>query len=290
MIDLHVHTKYSDGTDDVPELLARAEAAGLECISITDHNDCRAYEVLCKLNVKDYYSGRIIPGCEFNASIQGILIEILGYKVDMNVLSAKLPDYYSPSSQQRSLEFQRILEVCRKCGVTMDENAINFNPVVHTSEECIHKEIVRHPENKKFFVSEKAWQDENAFYRLCLSNPKDVFYIDYSDLYPSAAQVVNLIKEAGGLVFIPHIYQYGENSEMIFQTLMRDYPIDGIECYYKMYSDEQTRFLINFCRENHLYMSGGTDYHGEARPGVKLGLGRGNLDIPFSLVADWVDK
>ena len=56
MIDLHMHTKYSDGTDDIIEFLKKAEENNLEIISITDHNTVKAYFELEKLNVKDYFS------------------------------------------------------------------------------------------------------------------------------------------------------------------------------------------------------------------------------------------
>lgn len=56
MIDLHMHTKYSDGTDGVIEFLKKAEKANLDIISITDHNTVKAYFELEKLNIKDYFS------------------------------------------------------------------------------------------------------------------------------------------------------------------------------------------------------------------------------------------
>lgn len=56
MIDLHMHTKYSDGTDDIIEFLEKAEKNNLEIISITDHNTVKAYYELEKLNIKDYFS------------------------------------------------------------------------------------------------------------------------------------------------------------------------------------------------------------------------------------------
>ena len=60
MIDLHMHTTYSDGTDTVKELLEKAEDIGLEVISITDHNTCKAYFEMEKFNVKEIYKGNII--------------------------------------------------------------------------------------------------------------------------------------------------------------------------------------------------------------------------------------
>ena len=290
MIDLHIHTKYSDGTDDVPELLAKAEAAGIECLSITDHDDCRAYEVLAKINAKDYYTGRIIPGCEFTTTIEGITIELLGYKVDTSLLSRRIPECYMPRTERRKIAYQRLLKVCRKLGIVVDEENIVFVPETDHATVVIHDELVKHPENRKFFSNEEAWEGNPVFYRACVCNPRDIFYVDNSDNQPSVEEVIGLIKEAGGLVFIPHVYAYGENSERLFEILIRDYPIDGIECCYKMYSDEQTRFLMDFCKKNNLYMSGGSDYHGDAAPDVFLGTGKGNLNIPFELIADWVDK
>lgn len=56
MIDLHLHTKYSDGTDDIVEFLQKAEENNLDIISITDHNTVKAYYELEKLNIKNYFS------------------------------------------------------------------------------------------------------------------------------------------------------------------------------------------------------------------------------------------
>lgn len=56
MIDLHMHTKYSDGTDDIIEFLQKAENNNLELISITDHNTVKAYFELEKININDYFS------------------------------------------------------------------------------------------------------------------------------------------------------------------------------------------------------------------------------------------
>lgn len=56
MIDLHMHTKYSDGTDNIIEFLKKAEKNNLEIISITDHNTVKAYYELEKINIKDYFS------------------------------------------------------------------------------------------------------------------------------------------------------------------------------------------------------------------------------------------
>lgn len=56
MIDLHMHTKHSDGTDSIKEILQKAEKNSLKLISITDHNTVKGYFELENLNTKDYFS------------------------------------------------------------------------------------------------------------------------------------------------------------------------------------------------------------------------------------------
>ena len=74
MIDLHIHTSYSDGTDSLIELLEKAEKNKLEYISITDHDNCRVYDELRKIEGSKYYTGKIIPGVEIKCGYKGRLI------------------------------------------------------------------------------------------------------------------------------------------------------------------------------------------------------------------------
>ncbi len=69
MIDLHIHTTYSDGSDSPIEILKQAEKLKLKYISITDHDNCNAYKELQKIDVKKYYSGIIVPGIEIKVRI-----------------------------------------------------------------------------------------------------------------------------------------------------------------------------------------------------------------------------
>ena len=93
MVDLHMHTTYSDGTDSVKELLKKVEDIGLEVISITDHDTCNAYFEMEKFNVKEIYKGDIIVGCEFSASFDNRAIEIIGYGFDYKVVNKYLEKF-----------------------------------------------------------------------------------------------------------------------------------------------------------------------------------------------------
>ena len=95
MIDLHTHTTYSDGTDTVKELFKKANNIGLEIISITNHDDVSAYKELENINIKHYYNGKIIAGCEFTTHFDNRLIEVLGYGFDYKKIDNYLNSYYT---------------------------------------------------------------------------------------------------------------------------------------------------------------------------------------------------
>ena len=76
MIDIHIHTTYSDGTKNVTEILKQAEELHLDYISITDHDKCSAYEELKNIDISKYYSGKIIKGIEIKCAYKGSTIEV----------------------------------------------------------------------------------------------------------------------------------------------------------------------------------------------------------------------
>lgn len=291
MIDLHMHTKYSDGTDDCIDILKKAESKNMKIISITDHENCDFYEKIKNINVSDYYTGKIINGIELKTVVNGVPIELLGYGVNVSYINEKINEIYTTRRENDFTIMKRLHKNCLKIGVRVDDNVIeNYDDSYRYATTYLHKNITSYEENRKFILSDKAWCDSTSFYRKYMSNPSSHFYISNHDLLPDCTTIINLIKDAGGLVFVPHIYLYGENSKMILEELTNNYSIDGIECYYSHFTDEQSKYLLNYCTEHNLYVSGGSDYHGLKENGVKLGIGFGNLNIPDNIVDSWIDK
>ena len=291
MIDLHVHTKYSDGIDDFKDILKIAESKKIKILSITDHDNCDFYEKIKDINISDYYSGKIIKGIELKTVVKGIPIELLGYGIDVEYINKKLNKIYTENREKDFTIMERLHINCLKIGVKVDEDVIEkYDHSYRYATTYLHENITRYEENRKFILSDKAWNDSTSFYRKYMSDPNSHFYISNHDLLPDCTTIINLIKEAGGLVFVPHIYIYGENSNMILEELTNNYNIDGMECYYSHFTDEQTKYLINYCHEHNLYISGGSDYHGLGKNGIDLGTGLGNLNIPDNIVDNWIDK
>ena len=97
-----------------------------------------------------------------------------------------------------------------------------------------------------------------------------------------------MIKQSGGLVFLPHIYEYRDNSIKILEYILKNYKFDGIECYYRNFTKEMTDYLLSICKENNLYISGGSDYHGRVKSHIKMGIGEGNMHVPDAIIKDWL--
>lgn len=294
MIDIHCHTNFSDGSEDVEEVLKLAEKNKLSYLSITDHNTCKAYEKLQNLDIKKYYSGKIIKGVELNAVIDEFSIELLGYGIDYNIINKETPKIYLSREQKNENELQHLVNVCKKINAKISDKILEeYNPKEYTyASSYIHEKLRQNKENRKFFTCDESWEDPMVFYRREMSNEKSVFYIKQSSILPDIEKVINLIKNAGGLVFVPHIYVYGENSEKIFKLLKEKYinKIDGFECFYSKFTKEQTKYMIDYCKNNNLYMSGGSDYHGKIKPNISLATGmNNNLNIPEDIIAPWVD-
>ena len=286
MIDLHMHTTYSDGTESCTTVLKKCQEKNLNYISITDHNTALAYDELKKLDVKSLFSGKIIPGIELNTKALNIPIEILGYGIDYKKMNELVKKVYIPATERNKIEVKRLYDKCIQAGIILDKNCLdNYKPEMFASV-FFHNEITKHEKNKNI-LSEEAWNSSKIFYRQYMSDPKTPLYVEMDDFVPDFETASNLVRQAGGLVFIPHIFEYKKNAEPILNYILDNFNIDGIECYYTTFTPEQHDKLIKLCNERNLFISGGSDFHGKIKPDVDIGVGYGNMQIPDDIIDNW---
>lgn len=292
MIDLHIHSTNSDGTDSVQEILQKAQKLNLDYISITDHDTCDGYKKLEKIDIPKYYTGKVIPGIEIKCGYKKHLIELLGYKIDINKMSNWLNDFYKDKSRAdiQNKYFNILYKKCIEFGLTMREkNDIEFNPQKDWASFTIYSEIKSHEENREK-LPEDLWQEFNTFSKKYCGNVNHPLYIDKTKDYPSIEETINAIRNCNGLVFLPHlfIYRWAEDKKQFIADILTDYNIDGIECMHNTFSEENIKYLEKICNERGYYKSGGSDYHGKNKPNIELGVGKGNLKIPNEYVEDWI--
>ena len=290
MIDLHMHTTYSDGTDTVKELLEKAEDIGLEVISITDHNTCKAYFEIEKFNVKEKYKGDIIVGCEFTTSFDNRLIEVLGYGFDYKGVNKYLEEFYSDElvNKRTNILYNRLLDKIKELDLEFYLERVRDKKFKNEFfERGIYEELVKYESNKEK-LNEDVWASFSNFYRKGLTNPKSKLFINHAEFKPSIKEIVNLIHENDGIAFLAHPYQYKfEDTEEFLDRIYNEVALDGVECFYTTFSEEQTNYLLDFAKKRNLLISGGSDYHGTRKENHNLSVGRGNLKISKDIINDY---
>ena len=298
-IDLHTHSPCSDGALPISDMLRRAESIGLEYFSISDHNTVDAYKEIIK--DRALFSGKIIPAVELTTMYEGEVIEILGYGIDTQAIKTFIDTAYLENNARRIKEAEIDTKALLKMGVKLSDDCVHRMLHAPESFENFHKvgcrrhlmeEIRRHPENVKFFENEEQFRtmDAQEYARNNWFTPTSPYYIDLSALYPAANEVIRAIRQAGGLAFLAHMFIYSPNIAANLDNLLAAHPLDGLECYYGTFTEQQKQFMSEYCDTHALYKSGGSDFHGTpGRTKNVMGLSNGS-PIPVSLVQNWIDK
>lgn len=291
MIDLHIHTNHSDGTDSVEELLKKAEEKKLEVISITDHDSVGAYyELEEKPHLRKIFSGKIIIGSEFKTCYKRVPIEILGYGIDYKKI--RIHEVDDEKMQKEILE--QMKQAANKLGLVYDESStyIDRNDLTKQwASFVMGTELLKYEENNNI-IKEIGEFTPTSFFRVHQSNFDSPFYADETQDSIEINELISRIHEAGGLAFLAHGYIYPfKNKDEILEEIISTTELDGMECIYTLFSEEEKQKAYNLCKKYNKYMSGGTDYHAQNKPTIELGSGvNNNIKIDREFIKSWEDK
>ena len=269
-IDLHTHSLHSDGAQTPADVVRTAKEAGLAAIALSDH-DCIA-GVQEAMDTGKELGVEVIPAVELSAQSDTEL-HILGYFVDIH--NKKLQDTMAYALQVRD---QRQEDTCRKLNemgfaITMDEvrEEAHGNPVLcraHFAQIMVRKGYAPSVQEAfKQYLSVGCYAYSN---RQALTGP----------------EAVSLIHEAGGIAVAAHLHLIKLPDDELREYLksLIPYGLDGVEGYYTDYTPDMERRYRAMARELGLVISGGTDYHGKNKPHIAIGKGRGELEIPYSVL------
>lgn len=289
MIDLHLHTVHSDGTDSVEELLQKAEKKGLEMISITDHDSVGAYyELEENQKLRSIFSGKILVGSELKTTYDNINIEVLAYGIDFK--KENLVQENSGYIQDEAMEHFKT--VGRKLGLTFNEDIVLIPGDIYQqfAGDVFSKEILKYEENQEIIRKIGIFNQKNAFYRVHESNPDSPFYFNTSKYYRNIKELIKDIHKAGGLAFLAHGFLYPfKEKEKTIEEIISTTQIDGLECEYPLFTVEQRQSLKQLSKKYDKYMSGGSDYHALNKPNISMGTGiENNLRIDKELIENWI--
>ena len=243
MIDLQSHSTVSDGELPPAGVVAAAVEAGVTTLALTDHD---AVDGVAEAGEAARQAGiTLVPAAEISCIHAAIDdLHMLGYWID----TAAIAPACERAQAERVTRAREIVERLNSLGVEVSfEDAIaEAGDAASVGRPHIAKAAGTKPEGMSAFFEEYLVPGAKAF---------------VSRRWPTAAEAVSLIHEAGGTAVLAHPFWDLEQPNEV-AALIRDLPLDGVECFYPAHDRAQTRFLLGVCAEMGLAATGSSDFHG----------------------------
>ena len=245
--DLHIHSRYSDGTQSLEEIIEKAKDNNVTLISICDHNMTDAYAEM--ENLRSANDIKIIHGVEITSSIDDTEYHILAYGLDL-----------------RNDALINLLQYNRNVNIDMGNNLIKEMAIDYP---CVSvAEFTNYERNRKRggwdsidYLRNKGlvtdWMSYTEFARKYASPLKNDFM--------SPKDVIDIIHDAGGYAVLAHLCHHVKPNISDYKmkaAQFLDMGIDGFECYYPSCPPGLTEFLVEYCHKHDLMITAGSDEHG----------------------------
>lgn len=268
-VDFHVHSTASDGTDSPQELMKIVLNKDIKYFSITDHDTVDGVKTILdsqEICPKELF---FVTGVEISAEFPTTL-HILGYNFDIN--DKNLNDTLKNLQEYRQQRNNQMIQNMKDYG---------FDITLEELQQEAGKELIGRPHFANLMVQKKYVKNKQEAFDKYLKKGAPL-YLDKKRLEPE--QAIKLIKEAGGIVVLAHPYQtklYGRDLEKLISDL-KAMGLDGIEVYYSTHTKAMVQEYKQFAKKYELIMTAGSDYHGDNKVGIELGLNVDIMDIePF---------
>jgi 3',5'-nucleoside bisphosphate phosphatase len=270
MIDLHVHSTFSDGSFTPTELVTMAKKAGLTAMALTDHDTTGGIAEFLREAEKDELIR--IPGVEISAEVQKGTMHILGYFI--NYTDPELENTLVQIRSGREVRNKQILKKLNDLGFVLSWDEV----ASFAGEEVVGRPHFAQAMMKKGYVSSTA----QAFNRY-LKKGKPAYANRFRF---SPEDSIKAIRAAGGVPVLAHPLTLELDSASLkkYMAELKEIGLQGVEVYYSEHSREQVKEYLELAQELGLIATGGSDFHGSINPGIRLGVGFGNLRVPDEAV------
>lgn len=249
LADLHMHSYYSDGTMSPREIVEDAKKRNVQLIAITDHNVLDSYTELKE--AAEEFGINVIRGVEIDARFEDIVVHILAYNFKDNEKLFNLVHKAKNELLETSIELIKRMENDYENISSEDYEAYDYDRrkggwkgIHYLFDRGITSELF---EGVKYYGQYKCGHE----------------YFDY----PTVEEVIDAVHEANGYVVLAHPCNYYKNNtkEEVLEKLekFKSIGIDGVECYYPANSEMMTETCIEFCKNNNMIITVGSDSHGD---------------------------
>lgn len=266
--DLHVHSVFSDGTDTPEAIVDLAIENGLSAVALTDHNTVSGLERFTAYGADKPI--KLVPGIEFSTEHNGQELHILGLFVQPECYQT-IMDYVKAADERKEASNLGLAQKLNENGFRVDYQALKsatphgkVNRAHFAAALCEGGYVKTRDEAFATVLSEK-----HGWYK----RPERL----------DALETIRFIRSLGMAAVWAHpLFHVDRTTCEAFLPIAKDCGVTGIETEYSTYSEDDTAFSKEMCRRYGLLESGGSDYHGDNKPDIMIGKGRGKLAVPYS--------
>ena len=271
MIDLHTHTTASDGSYSPAELVRLAEQSNLQALAVTDHDSVAGLAEARR--AAEGANLELVNGVELACKVAVGTLHMLGYFIEPD--DRALGDLLGRMVDSRRKRNPQIIAKLNQLGyeITMAEvRTLASGPIVsrlHIAMVMLEKNYVH--------------SFDEAFGRFLGDN--GLAYVKRVE--PQPAEAIELIHAAGGLAAVAHPVHLRAADEQELGKKLKEFTdlgLDGVEVWYPEHTAQMTERLWRICQRLDLAAVGGSDFHGAAKEHIKLGVGRGGMNIPLEIL------
>ena len=249
LVDLHMHTYFSDGTMSPEEVANEAKRTGLGVIAVTDHNNLEAYESLKR--ACDNHGILAIRGVEIDCRYKDRVVHILAYNFNDN---------------------EKLFNLIKKAKENLLETSTRLVERMSRDYDSISSSDY---EKYEYDRRKGGWKGIHYLFDKGLTTSLlegTKFYREYGCDYiefdfPTVEEVCEAINESEGCAVLAHPSNYYSNlsREELLEVLedVKSKGVRGVECYYPSNGPELTETCVEFCKKNNLIITAGSDSHGE---------------------------
>lgn len=284
MVDLHLHTYYSDGEQSPREVVRIASFQGITTLAITDHDGTAGIQEALEAGAE--FGVRVISGIEFSTEDPcGAQIHLLGYGIDP--LEPGLQLEITKIRRAREERNEKIMEALEQMGYPISYEDLGVFP----GSEYIGKPVFARAMVAKGYIESPP----DAFQDGRLLRSEEIRRIQKEKI--SVKRAIQLVRHAGGISVLAHPLKIGwlgsrdtttlaqrlEKLESLLHLLI-PYGLQGMECYYSKHSQEETEALVAMAKKEGLLISAGSDYHGPSfQPTLPGGLVHPEENVSFQI-------
>lgn len=263
--DLHTHSVFSDGTLTPAQIIAAAEQAGLSAVALCDHNTTAGLDAFLKAGINSPVMA--IPGVEVTAQYKGKEIHVVGLflKKPYDALN-ELLDAIQAKKEAANYNVWRKL--------TDAGYQISYENILQAGGASI---------NRVHFAKELL----RCGYVSSVDEAFDTLLDEDHGLYVPAErcdgfEIIALLRKLKAVPVLAHPFlnlSYEELREFLPQAKFCG--LVAMETHYALFGPEKTHLAEALAQEFGLLPSGGSDFHGDNKPNIRIGVGKGDLCVPM---------